>query len=267
MDPLALWDAQAPRRLRRTEHQSRCLVHVVVGVHQLRVGEGDRAVDGAGRADFRAGLRIAHPSVGVVRGDAAEAGPQFGNALDVRGKGLAAGVANGVLEDGIHLDGLRDAALGFDAVAHLQLRAEAAIRLARRVAPIQIHPGAPRLGLGAATLGASQHHHAPFAALDLQGGLGEHALHGIPAPGRNARFRARAADGFGHRLGGIPVRPHATDDAHGVHLAEQRRALGVVGGFAHGGDHQIQRFRAGASRRVGVALFDLRDADEHRQRR
>ena len=264
MDPLALRHGQAAGRLHRTQNQRRGLVHVAVGVHQLRVRKGDSAVEAARLADFLRRLRIAQPSVGIVRGDAAEARPEFGYPRHVRRQRLAPGMANGVLEDRIHLDRLGDAALRLDAVAHLQLHPEAPIRLSRRVAPLEFDSAAPRLRLGAPALGADQHDDAAFAALNLQRRFVQHRLHRVAAPGGNASLRLRTADGLRHRLGRIPIGPHAADRAHRIHLPQQRRNLGIRGGLAHGVDHQVQRFGAVAARRVRVALFELRDADQHR---
>ena len=173
---------------------------------------------------------------------------------------LAPGVADGVFEDRIHLDRLHDAAFGFDAVAHLQLLAEAAIRLARHVLPLQIDPRPARLGLRAPAFRAGQHDDLVGVLLDFRGAGRQHRLHRIAAPRRHARLGVRAADGLGNRPGRVLVRPHAADHANGVGAFEEGWCARIDGSFAHRVDHEFQRLLADAGDRVRVALFELGDA-------
>ena len=112
IDPLGFGYPQPLGHVRRTQDQRRRLVDVAVGVHQLRVREGDRSVEFRGRADLLGGFRFPDPGVGIAGGDSAESRPQFGDPADVGLERFAPGVTDGVLEDRVDLDRLRHAAHG-----------------------------------------------------------------------------------------------------------------------------------------------------------
>ena len=193
----------------------------------------------------------------------AESSPQFGNAADVALERLTPGATDGVLEDRIHLDRLRHAAHGFLPGAHLEFPAEDAVGCPGRAPPAEFDASAARLCLGAAALGAGQDDDVASAVLNLERTLGQHRLHGVAAPQGHSGLGLEATQGFGNRPRRILIRPHPPDDPYGVRRGRERRRAGIDRGFADGVDHQFQGFLADGLGGVGVALLELRNADEH----
>ena len=104
IDPLILGDAKRLGFLLRDQNQRRSLIHIVVGIHQFRVGERYRSIRIGDGADFLSRLSLAYPSVGVAGGNVAKASPKLGNVLHMRVDAEPAGVSERGLHDRIDLN-------------------------------------------------------------------------------------------------------------------------------------------------------------------
>ena len=260
--PAVARDPQRLGPLGRAHDQRRRLLDRVVGVHDLRVRPRHPAVGGGGRADLLGRQAVADPRVRVLGRHRGEAGPQLAEVDQVVVDRAAGPVAQGLLEQRVHLRGHVEVARHLGRVVQVDLGGGVA-GLGHRVVlcrPAQlvgrgVRSGPPRLG-------AADQDDIEVARRDLEACLAHEGL-GLVAPDRAERFVAGVgADALGHEAGRVPVpaREHR-HDPHGVGPREHVPLGAAVGGGAPQGlGHHLDRLDGGLAAVDAVA--PLAGADE-----
>ncbi len=169
-----------------------------------------------------------------------------------------------VFEHRVELDRLAEARGFLRFMAHVAVFADQSIRRARRLAPLQFDALLARARLCVAALGTGDDDDLVASRLDVERTLIDRRLHVVAAERRQYRLGTGRADRFRDDPRRVLVRPDAADDAHRRRPRQQLVRACVGRRRAHGVDHQVQRFSR--VRRIGAALLELTDADEHRHR-